>query len=87
MVMTFNLRLIMKGGTLGKRSGERMVKPGCNTVLLGTSAVKVINPGTGKATLAHAQHDTASQATLISKSLRNELGSPLTPIKSLLFVR
>ena len=52
----------------------RMVKPGCNAVLLRTSAVKVVNPDTGKATFAYAQHDTASQATLISKSLRDELG-------------
>ena len=42
-------------------------------VLLRTSAVKVINPVTGKSTLAYAQHDTASQATLISESLKNEL--------------
>ena len=42
--------------------------------MLRTSAVRVINPVTGKSTLAYAQHDTASQATLISKSLRDELG-------------
>ena len=42
-------------------------------VMLRTSAVRVINPVTGKSTLAYAQHDTASQATLISKSLRDEL--------------
>ena len=52
----------------------RMVKPGCNAVLLRTSAVKDVNPGTGKATLAHAQHDPAYQVTLISKSLRDALG-------------
>ena len=43
-------------------------------VMLRTSAVRVINPVTGKSTLAYAQHDTASQATLISESLRDELG-------------
>ena len=42
-------------------------------VLLRTSAVRVINPVTGKSTLAYAQHDTASQATLVSERLRNEL--------------
>ena len=42
-------------------------------VLLRTSAVRVINPATGKSTLAYAQHDTASQATLVSERLRNEL--------------
>ena len=52
----------------------RMVKPGCNTALLRTSAVKVLHYGTGIATLAYAQHDTASQALLISKSLRDEFG-------------
>ena len=43
-------------------------------VLLCASAMRVINTVTGKFTLAYAQHDTASQATLISKSLRDELG-------------
>ena len=43
-------------------------------VMLRTSAVTVTNPVTSKSTLAYAQHDTTSQATLISKSLRNELG-------------
>ena len=39
-----------------------------------TTAVKVANPATGKSTVAYAQLDTASQATLISDSLKNELG-------------
>ena len=43
-------------------------------MMLRTCAVKVINPVTGKSTLAYAQHDTAFQATLISESLREELG-------------
>ena len=43
-------------------------------VLLRTSAVRVINPDTKKSTLAYALLDTASQPTLISKRLCNELG-------------
>ena len=43
-------------------------------VMLCTNVVRVINPVTGKSTLAYAQRDTASQAILISKSLRAELG-------------
>ena len=42
-------------------------------VLLRTSAVRVRGPNTGKSTLAYAQHDTASQATLISQTLCDEL--------------
>ena len=42
--------------------------------MLRTSVVRVVNPVTGKSTLIYAQHDTASQAALISKSLRDELG-------------
>ena len=33
-----------------------------NTVLLCTSAVRVINPSTGRSTFVYGQHDTASQA-------------------------
>ena len=44
-----------------------------NNVLLRTSAVRVVNPHTGKSTLVYAQHDTASQATLVSERLINEL--------------
>ena len=43
-------------------------------VLLRTSAVRIINPHTGESTLAYAQHDTASQVTLISVALKTELG-------------
>ena len=43
-------------------------------MLLRTSAVRVLNPNTGKSALAYAQHDTASQATSISEGLENELG-------------
>ena len=42
-------------------------------VLLRTSAVQVINPRTGNSTLVYAQHDTASQVTLVSERLVNEL--------------
>ena len=49
--------------------------------MLRTSAVKVINPTTGESTLAHAQHDTASQATLISEKLREELNLDVKPDK------
>ena len=44
-----------------------------HVVLLHTSAVRVRNPNTGKSTLAYAQHDTASQATLISQTLSDGL--------------
>ena len=43
-------------------------------VLLRSSAVKVVNLKTGKSALAYAQLDTASQATLISENLKDELG-------------
>ena len=36
--------------------------------------MRIINPVTGKSTLAYAQHDATSQATLIAKSLSDELG-------------
>ena len=42
-------------------------------VLLGTSAVRVINPRTGNSTLVYGQHDTASQVTVVSERLVNEL--------------
>ena len=51
----------------------RKLTPNYNNVLLRTSAVRVINPCSGKSVLAYAQHDTASQATLISERLKNEL--------------
>ena len=38
----------------------------------------MINQTTGCSTLAYAQHDTASQVTLISDSLRKELGFEVT---------
>ena len=48
-------------------------------VLMRTSAVKTVNPATGKSSLVYAQHDTASQATLISETLKAELGLRATP--------
>ena len=51
----------------------RKLTPKNNNVLLRTSAVRVINPSSGKSVLAYAQHDSASQATLISERLKNEL--------------
>ena len=52
----------------------RKICPSNKMVLLRTCAVKVINPRTGRFTLAYAQHDTASQGTIVSKSLMDELG-------------
>ena len=43
-------------------------------VLLRTCAVRVINPGIKKSTLAYAQLDTASQVTLSRERLCNDLG-------------
>ena len=44
-----------------------------NTVLLRTSAVRVINPSTWRSTIVYAQHCTTSQVTLICERLKNEL--------------
>ena len=52
----------------------RKICPFNKIVLLRTCAVKVINPRTGIFTLAYAQHDTASQGTIVSKSLIDKLG-------------
>ena len=49
------------------------------TVLLRTCAVRVINSKTGCSTLAYAQLDTASQATLISDKLSKELELKVIP--------
>ena len=43
-----------------------------DVVVLRISAMRVTNSVTGKSTLAYAQYDTASQAKLISKSLKDE---------------
>ena len=53
---------------------RKLAPKNCATVLLRTCAVRVFHPDTNKCTLAYAQHDTASQATLISEQLKNELG-------------
>ena len=52
----------------------RKICPSNKIVLLRTCAVKVINPRTGRFTLAYAQHDTASQGTIVSKTLMDKLG-------------
>ena len=44
-----------------------------HVVLLRNSAVRMRNPNTVKSTLAYAQHDTASQATLSLQTLSDEL--------------
>ena len=49
------------------------------TVLLRTTAVRVINRSNGRSTLAYQQHDTASQVTLISEALKDELGLQAVP--------
>ena len=48
-------------------------------ILMRTSAVKVVNPITGKSTRVYAQHDTASQVTLISDNLKKELELEAVP--------
>ena len=53
---------------------RKLAPNNCAAVLLRTCAVRVLNPDTNKCTLAYAQHDTASQATLASEQLKNELG-------------
>ena len=53
---------------------RKLAPNNCATVVLRTCAVRVFNPGTNKCTLAYAQHDTASQATLVSEQLKYELG-------------
>ena len=66
------------GGTSSDGDRPRIVlklvpEIGNKCFLLRTSAVRVINPRTGNSTLVYAQHDAASQATLISVRLVNEL--------------
>ena len=57
-----------------------------NTILLRTSAVKVLNPESGAVAVVCAQQDIGSQVTLISTSLKEELEStpdPLVNIRTL----
>ena len=63
-----------KKQTDSKQTVVRKLAFNNDLVMLRTSAVRVINPVTGKSILAYTQHDTASQTTLISKSLMDELG-------------
>ena len=58
---------------------SRKTVPNSGGILLRTSAVKVINPTTGESTLAYAQHEIASQATLILERLRKELNLDVKP--------
>ena len=53
---------------------RKVYDPDQRVVLLRTTAVRVINPDTKKSSLAYAQLDTASQATIISDNLCTELG-------------
>ena len=53
---------------------EQKLAPAGDSVLLRTCAVRVVNASTGKSTHAYAQHNKASQATLISEGLTSELG-------------
>ena len=62
-----------QGDAEGDRVTVRKLISATNNVLLRTSAVRVINPRTGKSTLVYAQHDTASQVTFISRRLKDEL--------------
>ena len=48
-------------------------------ILLRTSAVKIVNPTSGKSSLVYVQHDTGSQVTLISDNLKTELGLETVP--------
>ena len=53
---------------------RKVVPNNKNLVLLRTSAVKVINFSSGRCASVYAQHDTASQVTLISERLSDEFG-------------
>ena len=52
---------------------RKMVPNNNNLVVLRTSAVKVISSNSGRCVLVYLQHDTASQVTLISERLSDEL--------------
>ena len=73
--LTVETESFSPGNTSGQNLTVHKIKSAENrSILLRTTAVKVANPATGKSTVAYAQLDTASQATLISDSLKNELG-------------
>ena len=83
--LTGTLLLYRHRGVVLGRNGNRdytVRRMNCldkRTVLLRTSAIRVVNPDTGLSTFAYAQHDTGSQVTLISNNLRKELGLYTTP--------
>ena len=71
-----------QNNTVKSDNDVQVHRVGCDeggTVLLRTSAVRVVNLSNGRSTLAYAQHDTASQATLISDTLKEELGLKVEP--------
>ena len=73
--LTVETESLFTCNTSGQNLTVHKIKSAENrSILLRTTAVKVANPATAKSTVAYAQLDTASQATLISDSLKNELG-------------
>ena len=50
-----------------------------SVILLCTSAVKIVNPTSGKSSLVYAQHDMGSQVTLISNNLKTQVGLETVP--------
>ena len=67
-----NERVVLKANSSDKR-----------VILLRTSAVKIVNPTSGRSSLVYAQHDTGSQVTLISDNLKTELGLETVPEPSM----
>ena len=67
-----NERVVLKANSSDKR-----------VILLRTSAVKIVNPTSGRSSLVYAQHDTDSQVTLISDNLKTELGLETVPEPSI----
>ena len=72
--LTVETESLSTGNTNGQNLTVHKIKSAENqSILLRTTAVKVANSATGKSTVAYAQLNTVSQATLISDSLKNEL--------------
>ena len=67
-----------KNETIQNKRNERVVLKASSSeermILLRTSAVKIVNPTSGKSSLVYAQRDTGYQVTLISDNLKTELG-------------
>ena len=72
-----------KNETIQKKRNERIVlktnSSDKRVILLRISAVKNVNPTSGKSSLVYAQHDTGSQVTLIFNNLKTELGLETVP--------